>query len=64
MVTHCNLARLHYLDGSVGGLCRNHGHVESYFCVGTTIVGDFWWRNEGKEAPWRLAFDSAPSALF
>ena len=24
-----------------GGLCLNHGHVESYFCVGTTIVGDF-----------------------
>ena len=41
MVTHCNLARLHYLDGSVGGLCRNHGHVASFVCVGTTIVGDF-----------------------
>ena len=23
------------------GLCRNHGHVESYFYVGTTIGGDF-----------------------
>ena len=41
MVTHCNLARLRYLDDSVGGLCRNHGYVESYFCMGTTIVGDF-----------------------
>ena len=41
MVTHCNLARLHYFDGSVGGLCRNHGHVASFVSVGTTIVGDF-----------------------
>ena len=24
----------------------------------------FWWRNEGKEAPWRLSFESDPSALF
>ena len=41
MVTHCNLARLHYLDGSVGGLCRNHRHVARFVCVGTTIVWDF-----------------------
>ena len=63
MVTHCNLARLRFSDGSVGSLSESRTRGE-LLLRGDHYWWRFWWRNEGKEAPWRLSFDSAPSALF
>ena len=63
MVTHCNLTRLRFLDGSVGVFVGITDTWRATFTWGPLLV-EILVENEGKEAPWRLSFDSAPSALF